>query len=131
MAKRDNFTMHLEGVEELNNALREIGDRATGLALRKAAEAGAEVIADEAKQRAPVKTGQLRESITVAPGPMKQGKAEYRIGPGKKAWYGSLIEFGTKFIPARPFLRPALDVAKDEAQEAVTKSLRHTLRDVL
>ncbi len=32
----------------------------------------------------------------------------------KAGWYGHFLEFGTKNFPARPFMRPAYDLTKDE-----------------
>jgi HK97 gp10 family phage protein len=129
MAK--NPVLHLEGAEELNRALREIGGRAGGLILRKAAEAGAEVIAEEAQRNAPRDSGELAESIDVAAGQIQQGRAVMNIGVGKNEWYGIFSEFGTIHMPAKPFLRPALDTKAEEATEAVAQVLCEALRDVL
>ena len=130
MSKR-NPVVSVDGFDELNAALRSVGNRATGLVLEKAARAGAEVIAAEARRLAPRKTGALAEGIAVEPGRLQQGRAQYSIGYGKKTWYGRLIELGTKFMPARPFLRPAMDAKAEEASDAVGASLRDSLRDIL
>lgn len=128
---RKNPLIHLEGADELNQALRRVGDRASGILLKQAAEAGAEVIADEAKRLAPRDTGALADGITAKVHRAQHGRAQVNIGIGKREWYGQLIELGTEKMPARPFLRPALDSKAEEAIEAVGDALRNALRDVL
>lgn len=128
---RKNPIAHLEGAEELNRALRSVGDRATGLVLKQAAEAGAQVIADEAKRLAPRDTGALAEGIGIQPGRMQQGRAQFNIGPGKREWYGELVELGTEKMTAKPFLRPAFDAKAEEAKDKVAEVLRDALREVL
>jgi len=36
------------------------------------------------------------------------------FGKNRSGWYGQFIERGTKNIPARPFMRPAYDLTKEE-----------------
>jgi HK97 gp10 family phage protein len=129
MAK--NPVLHLEGAEELNRALREIGGRVGGLLLRKAAEAGAEVIAEEARKNAPRDSGDLAEGIDVVAGQIQQGRAQMNIGVGKHEWYGLFSEFGTVKMPAKPFLRPAFDTKSEEATKRVGDVLREALAGVL
>jgi len=127
--KRKNATVHLEGAEELNQALRSISDRAGGHLLKEAAEAGAEVIRAEAQAQAPKDTGLLSQSLTDEPKRLQVGRAQIDIGPGKEAWYGQLLEKGTSKMPAKPFLRPAFDAKKDAAIEAVRNILRRLVDD--
>jgi HK97 gp10 family phage protein len=57
-----------------------------------------------AKQRAPVRTGALRNSIATE----MQGDDAVRIGPGVE--YGVFLELGTsRGLTARPYLFPAVD----------------------
>ena len=128
---RKNPVLHVEGFDELNAALRAVGDRATGILLRNAAEEGAKIIADEARRLAPRDTGALAEGIGLQPGRIQQGRAVFSVGYGKRQWYGRLVEYGTKFIAARPFLRPAFEAKAQAAREAVSDYLRRALRDVL
>jgi hypothetical protein len=41
--------------------------------------------------------------------------------PGKR--YAHLVEFGTRFAAAKPFLRPALDAEHDNAIKAMVEEL--------
>lgn len=61
----------------------------------------------DAKLRAPVRTGNLRSSIT----------SEVRVGPGEvvgevgpTAEYGAHVEYGTLRMSPRPYMGPAVDV---------------------
>jgi HK97 gp10 family phage protein len=129
--RRKNHLVTLEGAEDLDRALRQVSGRATGLTLARAADAGAQVIAEEAKRLAPRDTGALADGITVQPGKLQQGRAQINVGPGKDEWYGALQELGTEHMPAHPFLRPALEGKKDEAAEAVRDVLREALKGFL
>lgn len=128
---RKNKTAYLEGFEELNKALRSVGDRVTGKILRNAAEKGSEVIAEEAKRLAPRDTGALAEGIGYKDHRLQQGRAQVNIGIGKGEWYGMLVELGTEKMPAKPFLRPAFDAKADEATKVVQDALVEALSDVL
>jgi HK97 gp10 family phage protein len=128
---RKNPLIHLDGADELNAALREIGLRAGGLILKHAAEAGAQVIADEAELFAPKDTGALSIGIELKPGRIQQGRAVFDVRIGKGEWYGKLIELGTEKMAAQPFMRPAFDAKSEEAIQAVQDVLAEALRDVL
>lgn len=141
MAKK-NPVMHLDGFEELNAALRSVGTRAGGLVLRDAAEAGAKVIAEEARRLCPKKSGKLAEGITAEVGRLQQGRAQFNVSFNKAQWYGKLVELGHALrrkrrgkvighVPPHPFLRPALDTKAEEATKTVGDVLRAELRDVL
>jgi HK97 gp10 family phage protein len=129
--QRKNPLFHVEGADELNEALRAVGDRATGIILRDAAEAGAAVIAEEAARLAPKNTGALAEGIQVKAARIQQGRAQINVGISRDEWYGKLVELGTEKMAAQPFLRPAFDTKKEDAVKAVADALRDALQDVL
>jgi HK97 gp10 family phage protein len=64
-------------------------------------------IAEDAKSRAPVRTGYLRDSIVVD----GEGKAGF-VTAG--AEYAGFVEYGTYKMAARPFMTPAVEAHKDE-----------------
>ena len=74
-------------------------------------KAGARVIAKGMKQRVPVKTGKLRESITVSSSNKStRGKGLVVVGFKKPtSRRAHLTEFGTEHSRAEPFIRPTLD----------------------
>lgn len=63
-----------------------------------------------AKRLAPVDTGRLRGSISHS-APKVDGKGLY-ILIGSDVEYAIYQEFGTRYMGAQPFLRPALDVVR-------------------
>jgi HK97 gp10 family phage protein len=128
---RKNPAIHLDGFEELNKALRSVGAKAGGMALAKAALAGAEVIAAEAIERAPEDEGDLKAGIGTRLARSQEGRAIAEAGTGRAEWHGKLVELGTSKAPPKPFLRPALEARAADAARAVEASLRETLKDVL
>lgn len=128
---RKNPVLHVEGAEELNEALRSVGERAGGILLQHAAEAGAEIIAEDARERAPEDEGDLKKGIGYRTRRRQAGRTIVEIGNGRAEWWGKLVELGTSKTPAKPWLRPALDGKASEARDAVAAKLRELLRDVL
>ena len=152
MAKRE--LVKVEGLTELAKALRELPDRVAKNGLRVSVYAGAKVIRDEARLRAPKATeslgpnqpppGTLKRSVIMKHIPelssltrqtffvtVRHGK-KYRK-QGKKgnlsqdAWYWRFVEFGTRKMRARPFLRPALEAKRRDAVQAMKERLAERL----
>jgi HK97 gp10 family phage protein len=148
MAKHE--TVKVEGLAELAKALRELPDRVAKNGLRVSVYAGAKVIRDEARLRAPRAAqslgpnqpppGTLKRSVIMKHIPelstltrqtffvtVRHGK-KYRK-QGKKgtlsqdAWYWRFLEFGTRKMSAQPFLRPALEAKRHEAVQAIKDRL--------
>lgn len=145
-------------VTEFEDALELLrGDLRTHLA-RSMGVAGGQVLRDEAKARAPVKDGVLRASIYLAyrESGSNDKRVQYVIAwNGRKAPHGHLLEFGhwqpfkvaalpdgrfytmktrlpsPKWIPARPFLRPALTGAADRVRAAMIARGRERLPQLL
>ncbi len=82
---------------------------------RAALKEVAKFLRKEIKGRVPINTGNLKKNIGTW---VRKKEASLQIGiydrarakrKGLKyAYYGSMIEFGTKRLPAKPFLRPAV-----------------------
>ena len=119
---------------------------------RVALAKGARVIRDDARLRAPVgKTGNLKKNIVMKrdSNPQRSGANErYTVGvrggaknyantkrnvrkgrAGKEyktdgnTYYWRFKEFGTKKMPADPFLRPAFESKKEEALNVIASTL--------
>jgi len=143
-------TVRIEGLAQLDRALRELPQRIANRGLRASVYAGAKVIRDEARSRAPKAAqslgpkqpppGTLKRSVIMKHIPelssltrqtffvtVRHGK-KYRK-QGKKgnlsqdAWYWRFVEFGTRKMRARPFLRPALEAKRREAGQAMKDRL--------
>lgn len=70
--------------------------------------AAGKLLRDEAKRRAPVRTGYLRSNITAA----KAGKNAADVISA--APYAAYVEFGTSKMAPRAHLRPAIDATMDD-----------------
>lgn len=147
------MVVEVRGLKELADALRalpkELASKNGGplaVALRKAAN----VIKNEAKARAPVATGLLKKNIIVRRDrklpPDVNEMFELRVKAVKKkyannkrnrrmrrdgnaydvdgsAFYWRFLEFGTKKMRARPFMRPAFEAKKEAALQTFTTEL--------
>mgnify|MGYP000008431021 CR=1 FL=1 len=148
MAKYES--VQIKGLDALAKALKELPDRVAKNGLRAAVYAGAKVIRDEAKLQAPVATGDLgpnqpppgtlKRSVILKQIPelSKKNKQTFfvTVRHGKKyrkqgkkgnlsqdAWYWRFVEFGTRKMRARPFLRPALEAKRRDAVQAMKDRL--------
>ena len=72
-----------------------------------------------AKARTPVRTGTLRRSIASV---FENGGLTGRVGPS--VLYGKFVEFGTRRMGARPFMRPAAEAVLPRFAERVKAALR-------
>lgn len=67
-----------------------------------------------ARERVPVDSGDLRDSIATT----RVALGDYRVEAGAGgAFYGFLVEFGTSKTPARPFMVPAAEAVAPRVRE--------------
>lgn len=112
----------IEGLAELQTALRELPDATAKNVVRRILRKRGEPIAERARQLAPLDQGELKESIAVGTRLSKRQRRLHRkidpndievfIGPGPLP-QAHLQEFGTQNHPAKPFMRPAWDANRD------------------
>lgn len=131
----------LDGVEDLEQALKTLNNDVQGVYLREAAKAGAEITRSVASQLAPqsFEGKVLKDGTHRPPGHLAanidaevkftrtQDKAEVHVGMKKDAWYGRFVETGTQFAPAQPFLRPALDATKNDVIDEIRDQLKRQI----
>ena len=149
--------VRIEGLDEFKRKLAEVPKAMRKRVLRTALAAGAREVRDVAKRNAPVLTlGTSLKAPYRKPGTVKQAirvrtsKADRRAGdvgvfvnvrPAKAGqrgaknpndpFYWRFLEFGTKKMPARPFLQratSALPKALTIFQERIAKWLNETNR---
>jgi HK97 gp10 family phage protein len=146
----------LEGVIERLNALpREIVGK-NGGPVKSALRKGAKLIRDEAARRAPVKTGKLRDALTVRRDPRphyvsaaehywigvqggarrkyantKRNRGKARVGQTYEvegnAFYWRFYEFGSEHQPARPFVRSAFEAKVADVEALIASELNKQL----
>lgn len=140
-------TQNLTGFKELAEALKALGPKVAKNGLRRATSAGAAIVRNEARKRAPVDTGELKRDIMMkrerdARGGdttgavyvvyVRAGKKSRAAGKKRNvhrdSFYWKFLEFGTQKMAAKPFLRPAFEANKEAAVEAIGKSLDETIQ---
>lgn len=137
--------VHIRGASEMEAVLRQLPDYIAKAVLTKALRQAAEPILDEARNLAPVgqeskgrvrlrrtkrgkvtisNYGKLKLSLRIATVPASQTphSATVVVSVGKAFW-GLFVEFGTRFMSAKPFLRPAFESKKMDALNRLGKSL--------
>jgi HK97 gp10 family phage protein len=131
------ISLKAKGFSELESTLRRLPVRLARRSLSSAVGAAATVVAAEARRRAPVDTGRLRSNIyrfklrgrqtdhSVAYGVSVRTKG--KSGTAKNAFYWRFVEFGTRFVRARPFLRPGFEASKGRAVAKMREQLAKRL----
>jgi HK97 gp10 family phage protein len=122
-------TLRITGAKELEASLRSFGSSFASRLGNKALKAGAQPIVEEAKRLVPVRTGALRDSITaVVSRDHEQAQRKVKVGfKYPAARRAHFTEFGTRYQPAQPFLRPALDTEAQTAIDEITRVLEDGL----
>lgn len=123
-------TVAFEGGKALDAALSQFDERKRRSIGRKALDEAGQIMAKSMREKAPVDTGGLRESIdvsgTLSKGPKaahpKKAEQERYVGPSNMP-RAVMQEFGTESQSAQPFARPAYD----ETKEAVLKRISDEL----
>lgn len=123
MARARRWRTFVEGADELAKMFEDMGDVAQDI-LEQASKEAAEIVLASAKQKVPVDTGKLRDSLDI--------KLEKTRRESKKIWqvyskgvskggvrYGFAVEGGTYKMKAQPFLRPALDENKERIKDKI------------
>lgn len=80
--------------------------------------AAALAIEAHAKTIVPVRTGNLKNSIQT----WREGPGMYAVGTHVE--YAPYVEFGTRRMAARPYLRPAAEIVAARLQELVQQAFR-------
>jgi len=151
MARANRFYVGIEGAKELDKLLEGMGDDAAG-AIDNAVRAGGEIALQKAKQYAGSRikhewgpgTGALERNITMRPVMRRAGHAgtKRRIvrgsvsigfnrtkkGAADDAYYGTFVELGTKYQPAKKMMRDAVDWNRKKIAEAVKSAFLKLIR---
>ena len=123
----NNNSWYLKSNKAFQQILQDYGKQVADAA-KKALADEAEIIANDAKSRCPVKTGNLKESIHTVP-----NKSGTRINIVADATdkngvpYGRIIEYSPKI--QKPFVHPALDAHRDEISGKVADAIKQALHD--
>lgn len=123
------FTLTIEGLNELEQRLRDESKKVATRTLRRAAKDASDIWEKEISARAPALTGFLRSQITMSSKSKggDEGYIQVMVGPSKKAYYGIFQEFGTRYQKANPFMRPAFEATKDQVLDVFVQDLKQEL----
>jgi len=118
------FNLKILGIPELEKKLLKLEQAVQKKIVTKALRNAAKTVRNIAVANVPVDSGKLKNSIKVRSLKRRGRKVvgievvtgrrvDLDIDPSDKYYYPAAVEFGTKDIPAHPFLRPALNNHKD------------------
>lgn len=140
-----NLEFEVKGLKELDAALQAFPAKVEAKVLRGAVRAGSNVIAAEARSRAPILKeevdnrvpGALKKSIRIMSTVVRNGRVLGGVAAGGGAkvkrggirgmadvFYAKFVEFGTAKMAAIPFMRPAGDTKASAAVEAAGAYVR-------
>jgi hypothetical protein len=118
---------YLKSDKAFQQILQDYGKQVADAAKKALAEE-AEVIANDAKSRCPVRSGNLKNSIHTVPN--KSGTRVFIIADAvdeKGIPYGRIVEFSSKI--QKPYVYPAMDEHKDEISSKVADAIKQALHD--
>ena len=143
----------LEGAQDVIRALQDFGDEIVQEKMREAVKAGAEVVAEDARTRAPMGTreprkgagvGRLKASIKVRMpkrGISAKVEADYprnagtrksttkKQKAGSKEYYAFEVEYGTRKMAAQPFMGPALAAKAPQVYDKMSRAMEEACRE--
>lgn len=124
-------SIELSGVDEILSRLQQIGANISKLE-NNALKDAAELVLDDAKANAPIRTGKLKEGLKISGVKNRDGTKYVLVGIDKadnsNIFYGKFIEFGTSNMSPRPFLEPAYEKNKTEILERIKSTLKEGLK---
>lgn len=132
-------TLDFSALLDISNDLAALSKAENNRVLRQATRAAAVVIRDEARARAPRRTGKLARNIVVANGRTQNGDVVSGVNIRTKgkpsnpnnAFYWGFVELGTSRMAAHPFVRPAFDAKEQAAADAAFAKANEAIDKVL
>lgn len=124
MARRSGMRVEIEGLDALRARLDELAPDIIAAA-KKALKDSAEAVKDETRRNVRVDSGNLRDSVDI--------KFEDDGQAAEIGWrdqddrYASLHEHGTRRIPAKPALGPALEGERTKLPDRIKTEVRRVL----
>ena len=108
-------TCNMQGIRELQAAIRTF-DSTMQRYVHAKLVSWAEDVKTEAIRRAPVKTGHLRSSIYSL-------VKDWVVNIGAEATYALFVELGTRYLRARPYLYPSVQLYLPQLEQAISEAI--------
>lgn len=118
----------IEGAKELDKVLKGLPDHIAKRDLNFAVRKGANLLRDEAINRAPERTGYAKKNIKTRQYKKSGHSSTMLVGVFRKAYYMMFMEFGTEDTAAQPWLRPAFDATKSAVLKLIADTLAKRLQ---
>lgn len=116
----------VDGMENLLNELDKLGQKGSRIENKALKEAG-NIVKESIIKEVPVRTGKLKENITVSNVKSKDGVKKVEVGPGKDEYYAAFLEFGTTNMNANPFISRGYENSKEEAEKVIVEEIKKGL----
>ena len=124
--------VRIHGLAELKRDMSRLEGRLQKNLLRGAVAKVAAEIRDDARSRVPKDTGNLRKNIMSR---RRRGsrhrvsasvivRKEGKRGEKRNAVYWRFVEYGTRFVSRRPYIRPAYDAMKNKIDRVMVTFIR-------
>lgn len=142
--------LDFSGLLKISDDLKALSKAENRRVLNKATRAGANIVRDEAKKRAPKKTGKLKKNIVTlshrskgnndaSSGVHIRGRnprtgnsdTKMKADNPNNSFYWRFLEHGTSKMAARPFIRPAFEARQQQIEKAVVEVANQAIDEVL
>ncbi len=130
------FDLKMLGQKDLERKLGKMDSKLQSKVMKEAMKTSMQPVQALAKQRAPHDRGLLRKSIRIAVSSKRSGvsamvrtgtKKQLKIPMNEKYYYPTAHEYGTRYMPARSFLRSSLNDLKETVLGSVASHVRRLL----
>jgi len=119
------LSLTFTGGPELVQALRTLPESVQGRVLLEALKRAAQPVIEDAARLAPRRRAAgVAASLVIEVVRGADGGKTIAVGPDPAHFYGIFLEFGTRHMPARPFMRPAWDAQVQKVLDQLVGELR-------
>lgn len=118
-------TFKVEGGADLDKALSQLPARVSKRFAREALETAARPMQRAMASRAPRAPGKpdIADHIAISTARGSKTETNVAVGPERPYFYGRFLEYGTAFMSARPFMRPAFEAGVQRVIDTIKRSL--------
>ena len=108
-------SINLQGIEEFQRAIDRFNSSIKNQVQTQLSN-WALIVQRDAERIVPVRTGYLRSTIYAK-------MQEWQMEIGAEAIYAAAVEFGTRFMQAKPYLNPAIETHLPELENVVLQAI--------